>query len=171
MALWLISKSSSKFNAYCNYTYKISALSSLCLQESEYEGKVFACQKILNSDFHDFKNTIEPSKTTIVTSITKVMAPYTLLVELRTRFCLYSKLWSLEVSKRGRVFPNVELEPWKSVQVRPEYPNTDLAIHIEWRIGLPWSHMNSSGAFFKRTHPWGHKNEALLVKVCVWLDF
>ena len=53
----------------------------------------------------------------------------------------------------------------------PEYPNTDLAIHIEWRIGLPWSHMNSSGAFFKRTHPWGHKNEALLEKVCVWLDF
>ena len=46
----------------------------------------------------------------------------------------------------------------------PEYPNTDIAIRIEWPIGLPRSHMKRSVAFFNRTHPWGHKNEALVVK-------
>ena len=49
----------------------------------------------------------------------------------------------------------------------PEYPNNDLAIHIEWPIGLARSHMNSSVAFVKKAHPWGHKNEALSEKVCV----
>ena len=53
----------------------------------------------------------------------------------------------------------------------PEYPNTDLAIHTEWLIGLPWSHMNTFVLFFNRAHSWGHKNEALLEKVYVWLDF
>ena len=55
----------------------------------------------------------------MVTSIKIGMAPSTLSVEERTRFCFYSKLRSFEVSKRGRVFPNVELEPWKSVLVQP----------------------------------------------------
>ena len=102
MALSLISINYNLMRT-ANASVKYLALSSLCLE------KILTSD--LTSDSHDFLNTIEPSNTTMVTSITIGMAPSALSVEQRTRFCFYSKLRSFEVSKRGRVFPNVELDP------------------------------------------------------------
>ena len=138
--------------------------------------KVFACQEILTSDSHACFDTKKPSKTTMVTTVPLIMAFRTLLGLIGMSFCLHFKASIfgslIKRPNQSRFGPFRGLKnPCRYSHSGPEFPNPALDIHIELLIELPWSHMNSSVAFIKWTHPWGHKNEALLEKVCVWLDF